>query len=66
MYVCNNITQKQLAHLEDVAHEALWIWLRPNRLPRGISCIIAAVLYIPPHSSAMAQPDMLTTLGLLP
>lgn len=43
-------------------HEDLWVWLQPSRLPRGLSCIVVAVLYILPRSSAMAQPDMLTTL----
>ena len=27
-------------------HESLWLHLRPTRLPRGFSCIIAAVIYI--------------------
>lgn len=43
-------------------HEDLWVWLQPSRLPRGLSCIVVAVLYILPRSSAVAQPDMLTTL----
>ena len=29
-------------------HESLWLYLRPTRLPRGFSCIIAAVIYHPP------------------
>lgn len=29
-------------------HEILWLHLRPTRLPRGVSCIIAAVVYHPP------------------
>ena len=28
-------------------HESLWLHLRPTRLPRGFSCIIAAVIYHP-------------------
>ena len=31
-------------------HESLWLHLRPTRLPRGFSCIIAAVIYHPPKS----------------
>ncbi|XP_068691562.1 uncharacterized protein [Montipora foliosa] len=30
------------------SHEILWLHLRPNRLPRGFSCVIAAVVYHPP------------------
>ena len=31
-------------------HESLWLHLRPTRLPRAFSCIIAAVIYHPPTS----------------
>ena len=31
-------------------HESLWLHLRHNRLPRGFSCIIAAVIYHPPKA----------------
>ena len=31
-------------------HEILWLQLRPNRLPRGFSCLIAAVIYHPPKA----------------
>lgn len=60
LYVCNTIKQIRLTHLEEEEHEALWVWLRRSRLPRGLSCIIAAVLYLP-RSSASAQPDLLTS-----
>ena len=36
---------KDLSCCED--HESLWLYLRPNRLPRGFSCIIAGVIYHP-------------------
>ena len=29
-------------------HECLWIYLRPTRLPRGLTCIITSVIYHPP------------------
>ena len=29
-------------------HEILWFHLRPTRLPRGVSCLIVAVVYHPP------------------
>ncbi len=59
LYVCNTIKQIRLTHLEEEEHEALWVWFRPSRLSRGLSCIIAAVLYFPLRSSATAQPDLL-------
>ena len=46
-----NCRYKQLKDLnccED--HESLWLYLRPYRLPRGFSCIIADVIYHPPKA----------------
>lgn len=57
LFACYNITQKCLTHLEEDEFEALWVWLRSKCL----SCIIAAVLYIPPCSSAAAKPDTIIT-----
>lgn len=34
-------------NLFDPDIEALWVWLRPSRLPRGVPCIIAGVIYHP-------------------
>ena len=39
---------KELNYCDE--HESLWLHLRPTRLPRGFSCIIAAVIYHPPKS----------------
>ncbi|EDO42602.1 predicted protein, partial [Nematostella vectensis] len=39
---------KELNCCED--HESLWVHLRPNRLPRGFHCIIAAAIYHPPSA----------------
>ncbi|XP_048587796.1 uncharacterized protein LOC5511459 [Nematostella vectensis] len=39
---------KELNCCED--HESLWLHLRPNRLPRGFHCIIAAAIYHPPSA----------------
>ena len=33
-------------------HETLWIRVRPDRLPRGTSCLIAAVIYHPKQWSS--------------
>ena len=46
-----NCRYKQLKDLnccED--HESLWLYLTPNPLPRGFSCIIAGVIYHPPKA----------------
>ena len=46
-----NCRYKQLKGLnccED--HESLWLYLRPNRLLRGFSCIIVDVIYHPPKA----------------
>ena len=41
-------------HLKELNYcdedESLWLHLTPTRLPRGFSCIIAAVIYHPPKS----------------
>ena len=46
--------QKGKLHLEELNccydHEVLWLHLRPNRRPRGFSCIISAVIYHPPNA----------------
>ncbi len=31
-------------------YEIIWLYARPNRLPRGVSCLIVAVVYLPPGS----------------
>ena len=56
---------EELSRCQD--HEILWLHLRPTHLPRGVSCLIAAVVYHPPgaddnsirdhlfHSLALAE-----------
>ena len=38
---------KCLDNLPDPDIEALWAWLRPSRLLRGVPCLIAGVIYHP-------------------
>ena len=46
-----NCRYKQLKDLDCCEdHESLWLYLTPNRLPRGFSCIIAGVIYHPPKA----------------
>ena len=56
---------EELSSCQD--HEILWLHLRPTHLPRGVSCLIAVVVYHPPgaddnsihdhlfHSLALAE-----------
>ena len=54
--VCAYIREREYRykHLKDLnccdEHEGLWLHIRPNRLPRGFSCIIAAAIYHPPKA----------------
>ena len=55
-----NCRYKQLKDLnccED--HESLWLYLRPNRLLRGFSCIIVDVIYHPPKADGPVFRDHL-------
>ena len=47
LYIENSIKFKRLDSLLDPDIEALWAWLRPSRLPRGVPCLIAGVIYHP-------------------
>ena len=47
LYIENSIKFKRLDNLLDPDIEALWAWLRPSRLPSGVPCLIAGVLYHP-------------------
>ena len=47
-------------------HECLWIHLRPNRLPRGIPCIVIAVIYhLPSADEKLMQDHLFQTLRLI-
>ena len=40
-------------------HECLWIYSRPTRLPRGLTCIITSVIYRPPGADGAQLLDHL-------
>ena len=40
-------------------HECLWIYLRPTRLPRGLTCVITSVIYHPPGADGALLLDHL-------
>lgn len=46
VYVSKATHRKRLADLEDADHECMWIWLRPNRLPRPLPCVLFTILLI--------------------
>ena len=47
LYIENSMKFKSLDNLLDQDIEALWAWLRPSRLPRGVPCLIAGLIYHP-------------------
>ena len=51
MYIHENIPVKVRKDLNDENFERLWVVLRPIRLPRAISRIAVACVYIPPSIS---------------
>ena len=62
LYAKNSIQCKILPDLHSDNHEVLWVELRPNRLPRGFSNIIAAVIYHPPDADNAAKEIILDPL----
>ena len=62
MYIKSSIPFTVLEDPEDekCSFEVLWIKMRPTRLPRGISSIIAGVVYHPPKATNSMMLDYLT------
>ena len=48
IYVCQEISAKTCSDLSDPNFECLWLILRPKWLPRGVSRIVVASVYLPP------------------
>ena len=48
-YIKSSIGFKPIDELNDSLFESLWLYLRPNRLPRGFSCLIIGIIYHPPQ-----------------
>ena len=55
LYAKNYIQCKILPDLHSDNHEVLWVELRPNRLQRGYSNVIAAVIYHLPDADNAAK-----------
>ena len=56
MYIHESIPCKQLVDCIEEPVEALWILLRPQKLPRNVTCIIAVVVY---HTTSNREPENL-------
>ena len=48
-YIKSNIGFTIIDKLISPEFEALWLYTRPHRLPRGFSCIIIGIIYHPPQ-----------------
>ena len=53
-FIKDNINFTVLDDLQDESFEALWIKLRPDRLPRSYSCIVLGTIYHPPRANNSA------------
>ena len=51
IYTRVEIKCKRLDELENPNFEVVWVHTRPNRLPRGVTCVILACVYHPPSSN---------------
>jgi hypothetical protein len=51
IYTSVEIKCKRLDELENSNFEVLWVHTRPNRLPRGVTCVILDCVYHPPSSN---------------
>ena len=56
MYIHESIPCKQLVDCIEEPVEALWMLLRPQKLPRTVTCIIAVVVY---HTTSNREPENL-------
>jgi hypothetical protein len=48
LYLSENIPCQRRLDLESSSFECLWLWLRPERLPRPLSGIAVCLIYNPP------------------
>ena len=63
LYIENSIKLKHLEKLSDPDIEALWAWLRPSRLPRGVPCIVAGVIYHPHFNNSIRDAALVNYLS---
>ena len=58
-YIKSSIDFTTIDELNDSPFESLWVYLRPNRLPRGFSCLIIGIIYHPPQDDDATFTDHL-------
>ena len=58
-YIKKGLKYTVLEDLYDDKIEAIWLQLRPLRLPRGLSCIIIANVYHPQTDKGISDPEIL-------
>ena len=58
-YIKSSIDFTTIDELNDSPFESLWVYLRPNRLPRGFSCLIICIIYHPPQDDDATFTDHL-------
>ena len=61
-YIKKGLKYTVLEDLHDDKIEAIWLQLRPSRLPRGLSCIIIANVYHPQTDKGVSDSEILLYL----
>ena len=61
-YIKKGLKYTILEDLHDDKIEAIWLHLRPSRLPRGLSCIIIANVYHPQTDKGVSDSEILLYL----
>ncbi|CAB4002548.1 Hypothetical predicted protein [Paramuricea clavata] len=61
-YVKTAIPSSRLFDMEEEGKEALWLLLKPQRLPRPFSCIVMVAVYYPPDQAAINETTMIDYL----
>ena len=59
-YINEHIPFKILTDFHDEKFESLWLYLKPKKLFRGVSCLVLCVIYHPPSSDNNALIKHLT------
>ena len=60
-FIKSSIPFKTLDELQDDNFETMWLYMRPYKLPRGISCLIVCVVYHPPSNESNSMIEHLSS-----
>ena len=61
-FIKSSIPFNTLDELQDDNFEPLWLYMRPYKLPRGISCLIVCVVYHPPSNESNSMIEHLSSM----